>query len=64
MYTLDQMTRKQARFGNLNILDFLSIFEKADQKSGGKVVDKDIAHTRTLLDKFEKTLLIKDIMNI
>lgn len=56
MYNLDQITRKQARFGNLNILDFLSIYEKADQKGVGKAVDKDIAHTRTLLEKFEKTL--------
>ncbi len=54
-YYLDQLTRKQARFGKASILEFLSPSEKEGFKGVGRSIDKEISHIRTLLDKLDET---------
>lgn len=56
MYFLDQLTRKQARFGNMCLLEFLATEEKSDMKGIGRSVEREIATMRTMLGKFEDVL--------
>lgn len=56
MYYLDQLTRKQGRFGGMSLLDFLATEEKPEMKGTGRAVERDIASARTMLDKYEAIL--------
>ena len=51
---LDYLTRKEKRFGSASILDFLSPEEK--EKGSGKRIKNDIAHLRTMLERFDSLL--------
>ncbi len=53
---LDDLTRKQGRFGNKNILGFLSPFEKEERRGTARKTEEDIAHLRTMIDSFDTKL--------
>lgn len=53
---LDDLTRKQARFGNMSILRYLSPYEKEDKNGVGKRIEDDVAHLRTLINTFDINL--------
>ncbi len=53
---LDDLTKKQARFSNMSILRFLSVYEKDDKKGISRRLEGDIAHLRTMLESFDSSL--------
>lgn len=55
-YILDQLTRKQGRFGNMSLLEYLSPIESPEMKGFSKRAVTSIGHIRTVADQYDSHL--------